>query len=106
MNNGVTALVPSFLIGSSLFLQATRTLIKALMGLKFDRIRPGTYALRALVRLENPHRLIMEKICDHSSAFNFEWIFLILADKKDNYQSLDEFKYCQDPITYYAVSAP
>ena len=29
--------------------------------------------------------------CDHSSAFNFEWIFFILADKKDNYKSLDEF---------------
>ena len=42
-------------------------------------------------------------MCDHSSAFNFKWIFFILADKKD--KSLDEFEFCQDPITYYAVSS-
>ena len=38
------------------------------------------------------------------SAFNFEWIF-ILAVKKDNYISLDEFEFPQDPITYYGVSS-
>ena len=30
----------------------------------------------------NPHRLVWEKCCDHSSSFNFEWIFLILAYNK------------------------
>ena len=38
---------------------------------------------------------------------NYEWIFfIILADKKDNYKSLDEFEFRQDPITYYGVSSP
>ena len=52
MNNVVTTLAPSFLIGSSSFLQATRKLIISWMGSKFSRIRPGTYELPALERLE------------------------------------------------------
>ena len=59
MNNVVTTLTPSFLIGSSSFLQATRKPIKSWMGSKFGTIRPGTYELPALERLENPHRFIM-----------------------------------------------
>ena len=63
--------------------------------------------LTALERLENPHKkLKWEKCCDHSSAFNFEWIFFILADKKNNYRSLDKFEFSQDPITYYGDSSP
>ena len=41
-----------------------------------------------------------------SSAFNFEWIFFILADKKDNYKSLGEFVFGQDPMAYYGVNCP
>ena len=52
MNNVVTTLAPSFLIGSSSFLQATSKSIISWMGLKFGRIRPGTYELAALKRLE------------------------------------------------------
>ena len=48
--------------------------------------------------------LLWEICCDHTSAFNFELIFFILADKKDNYKSLNEFVFLQDPITYYGVS--
>ena len=48
MNNVVTTLAPSFLIGSSSFLQATRTSIKSRMDSKFGRIQSGTYELRAL----------------------------------------------------------
>ena len=48
----MTTLAPSFLICSSLFLQVTRTTIKSRMGSKFGRIRPGTYELAALERLE------------------------------------------------------
>ena len=59
MNNVVTTLVPSFLIGSSSFLQATRTLIKSQMGSKFDQIGPRTVELAVLECLENPLRLIM-----------------------------------------------
>ena len=52
MNNVVTTLTPSFLIGSSSFLQATSKLIISQVGSKFSRIRPGTYELPALERLE------------------------------------------------------
>ena len=39
-------------------------------------------------------------------CLNFKWIFFILADKKDNYQSFDEFEFRQDLITYYGDSSP
>ena len=52
MNNVVTTLAPSFLIGSSSFLQATSKLIISQMGLKISRIRPGTFELPDLERLE------------------------------------------------------
>ena len=42
---------------------------------------------------------------DHSSDFNLEWIFFIIADKRNKYKSLDEFEFRQDPITYYGVSS-
>ena len=59
MNNVVTTLAPSFLIGSSSFLQATSKPIISQMGSKFSRIRPGTYELLPLSVWKNPHRLIM-----------------------------------------------
>ena len=52
MNNVVTTLAHSFLIGSSSFLQATRRTIISRMGSKFSRIRPGAYELPALECLE------------------------------------------------------
>ena len=48
----MTTLVPSSLIGSSLFLQVTSTIITSRMGSKFGESRPGTYELAALERLE------------------------------------------------------
>ena len=48
----MTTLATSFFIGSSLFLQVTRTTIKFRTGLKFGTIGPGTYELAALERLE------------------------------------------------------
>ena len=86
MNNVVTTLAHSFLIGSSSFLQATRKSIISWMGSKFSRIRPGAFELPALEHLEKiPIDLQLKKYCNHSSAFNFEWIFFILAYNKDNY---------------------
>ena len=52
MNNVVTTLASSFLIGSSSFLQATSKPIIYWMGSKFSRIRPGAYELPALEHLE------------------------------------------------------
>ena len=58
-DNLVTTLAPSFLIGSSLFLQVTRTPIKSRMGSKFGSIQRRTYELAALERLEKSRRLMM-----------------------------------------------
>ena len=48
----MTTLAPSFLIGSSLFLQVTSTTIKSRMDSQFGKIGPRTYELDALERLE------------------------------------------------------
>ena len=48
MNNVVTTLAHSFLIGSSSFLQATSKPIISRMGSKYSRIRPWANKLPAL----------------------------------------------------------
>ena len=48
----MTTLAPSFLIGSSLFLQVTRTTKISRMGSKFGKIGPGTYDFAVLEHLE------------------------------------------------------
>ena len=61
--NLVSTLAPSIVIGSSSYLQVTRTTIISGTSLKFGRIGPRTVELAALERLkENSHRLIMGKI--------------------------------------------
>ena len=52
MNNVVTTLAHSFLIGSSSFFQATSKPIISPMGSKFSRIKPGTYWLPVLEHLK------------------------------------------------------
>ena len=50
--NVVTTLAPSFLIGSSSYLQVTRTSITSWTSSKFGQIGPRTGELAALERLE------------------------------------------------------
>ena len=50
--NVVTTLAPSFLIGSSSYMQVTRTSITSQTSSKFGQIRPRTAELAALERLE------------------------------------------------------
>ena len=52
MFNVVNTLAPLFLIGSSSYLQVTRTSITSRTSSKFDQIRPRTAELAALERLE------------------------------------------------------
>ena len=52
MKNVVKALAPTFLIGSSSFLQVMRTVIGSRMSSKFSKIRPWTAELAALERLK------------------------------------------------------
>ena len=49
--------------------------------------------LAVLERLKIPDTFIMGKILCHISAFSFEWIFFILADKKATYKCFDEFEF-------------
>ena len=51
--NIVTTIVPSFLGGSSQFLQVTRSTITARMSLNFDKIPSSTTELAALEHLKN-----------------------------------------------------
>ena len=99
MNNVVTTLTPLILLESSSFLQVTRTTIKSKMGSKFGKFTHRTAELAALRRLEkspytyngeNVVTTLLPSFLDGSSFF---------ADFKDNHLSLDEFKFCQDPIT-------
>ena len=53
MNNVVTTLAPSFLIGSSSFLHKIRATIKAWMSLNFGKIPSLTLELAALERQNN-----------------------------------------------------
>ena len=48
----MSTLAPSFLIGSSSYLQVTRTSITSRMSSKFGQIEPRTAELAALERLE------------------------------------------------------
>ena len=75
-------------IGSSSFLQETRTCIKAWMSLNFNQIRTLTMELPVLEHLKNR---------EHSSHFIFAWIFFILAGNKDNFKVSDEFEIQPDP---------
>ena len=59
----MSTLAPSFLIGSSSYLQVTRTSIISQTSSKFGQIGPRTAELAALERLEkSPSRLIMGEI--------------------------------------------
>ena len=58
MGKILLALVPSFLIGSSSFLQVTRTTIKAWMSLNFGGILLLTAELAALEHLKKTYKLV------------------------------------------------
>ena len=84
----MNTLAPSVLIGSTSFLQVTRTCMKAWMSSNFGQIPPPTPELCALARLKN--------CCEHSSAYIFDWIFFIFSGNKDNQQVWTEFEFWPD----------
>ena len=77
--NLVATLAPSFLIGSSSFLQVMRTTIETLQSSNLGHVRPPTAELGALEHLKKSPQTYNGS----SSAFIFDWIFFILAGKKD-----------------------
>ena len=82
----MATLATSFLIGSSSFVQISKTCINAWMGSNFGQISPLTTELSTLERLKNRH-IIMWPLW----RLFFDRIFFILAGKKDIHESLDEF---------------
>ena len=85
----MATLAPLFFIGSSSFLQVTRTTIISRMGSNFSKIRPLTVELNALECLKNYFVL-------WHSAFNFDRIFFILGSNKDSHNISDEFEFQPD----------
>ena len=83
----MTFLVPSFLDGSSTFLQITRQTIHSWMSLNFGKISSLKSELAALERLKK-----IFIYYDHSSAFILDWIFFILAGNKNIHKFLDGFE--------------
>ena len=67
----MSTLAPSFLIGSTSYLQVTKTSITSRTSSKFGQIGPRSAELAALER--------------HSSSFIFDSIILILASNKDGH---------------------
>ena len=92
--------MPSFLIGSSSFLQVTRTTIKAWMSLNFGGISPLTAELAALERLKKTYKLVS------TLAPSFFFIFFILAGNKGNYIVSDEIEIQPVPSMECVVSCP
>ena len=78
-----------------------RTTIKAWMSSNLGRIPPLTLKLAALERLKN---LTISLLVP--SSFIFDWILFILAGKKGNYKSLDEFEFRQNFAADFGVSFP
>ena len=105
--NLVSTLAPSFLIGSSSYLQVTRTSIISRMSLNFGQIRPRTAELAALERLKKfPYTYNGENLFSTLAPSFLSWIFFILAGNEDNNKSLDEFEFGQNSDTDFGVSFP
>ena len=99
--------VPPFLIGSSLFLQVTRTTIRAGMSSNFNQIGLLTTDLAVLERLEKSLQTYIERNVVTTLAPSFlNGIFFILAGNKENHKKLNVFEFLPDSTTYYRVSCP
>ena len=98
----MATLAPSFLLGSSLFLEVTRTYVTSRLSSNFDQIRHLTVELSALECWKCKYILS----CGHSSIFGFQWIFFILAGNNDNYNISAEFEFRSDLTSDCGVSCP
>ena len=102
-------LATSFLIGSSSFLQVTRTCIKARMSSNFGQIMPLNTELTAIERIENeksPYTYNGRDDVNTLAISFFDGIFFILAGDEDMHKSLEEFEFRPDHTIEYGVSCP
>ena len=103
----MNTLAPAFLIGSSSYLQVTRTSIISRTSSKFGQIRPRTGELATLERLEkSPKTYNVRNLVNTLAPSFFASIIHILAGKKDMHESLDEFKFRPDTLTNSRVICP
>ena len=103
----MNTLAPSFLIGSSSYLQVRRTSITSRTSLKFGQIGPRTAELAALERLEKSLKTYDGRNLVSTLAPSFfKSIILIIAGNEDMHESLDEFKFLPDAITNSRVICP
>ena len=73
------------------------TCMRARTSSNFGRIGPPTAKLAALVRLKNPHSLIMGKRCLHFFTAVLDRVLFILEGNDNIHESLDEFEIWPDP---------
>ena len=103
----VNNLAPSFLIGSSSYLQVTRTYITSQTSSKFGQIGPRTAELAALERLEkSPYTCNGRNLVNILATSFLKSIILIFACNEDMHESLDEFKFRPDTATNSRVICP
>ena len=103
----VTTLAPSFLIGSSLFLQVKRSTIKAWMGLKFRQIRPWTLGLAAHLRLKkSPWTYNGSNVVTTLVLSNLNRSYSFLQIRRTTIKARMSLNFRQDPITFLGVSCP
>ena len=95
-----------FFIRFVLYLQVTRTCLKARTSLTFGKIGPLTMELAALERLKISHTLIIGKWCLQASSFIFDRIFVKLAGNQDSHKISDEFEFRLDRISHFGVTCP
>ena len=92
----MNTLAPSFLIGSSSYLQVTRTSITSRTSSKFGQIGPRTAELASG---KIPIDLKWGKRCHHIFSAIFDRILFIFAGNEDMYKSLNEFEIWPDATT-------
>ena len=94
--------MPSFLIGSSSFLQVTRTTIKAWMSWNFGGISPLTAELAALECLKKTYKLVSTL----APSFLFGSSSFLQPGNKGNYIVSYEFEVRPVPSMECGVSCP
>ena len=104
----MTTLAPSFLIGSSSYLQVTETSITSRTSSKFGQIGPRTAELAALERLEkSPYTYNGRNLVNTLAPSFFNQSSSILqVTCEDMHESLDEFKCRPDTDTNTRVICP
>ena len=104
----MTTLGLSFLVGSSLFLQVTRTSITPRMFSKFGKVGPRAVELAALERLEKSPKTYNGKnvVTTLAPSILIESSSFFAGDEDMQYESLDEFKFRPDTTTDSRVVCP